>query len=157
MTAISAEQAEEQATPENTAGTPLLTVENLRVSFGAAEVVRGVSFTARNGECLAIVGESGSGKSVTARTLVGLTGAGSRVAADRIELADVDLTRQSERAWRSIRGRGIGFILQDADGLARSATCRVERRDRRAVAELHGWGTQGVARRPRRDRTARIA
>ena len=45
---------------------PLLTVENLRVSFGDAEVVKGISFTARLGRCLAIVGESGSGKSVRA-------------------------------------------------------------------------------------------
>lgn len=48
----------------------LLAIENLRVSFGDAEVVKGISFVARSGECLAIVGETGSGKSVTARTLV---------------------------------------------------------------------------------------
>ena len=126
-------------------GSPLLTVENLRVRFGGTEVVKGITFTTRLGRCLAIVGESGSGKSVTARTLVGLTGPGSRVQADRIELAgpklaSTDLTRQSERSWRAIRGREIGFILQDA-----LASLDQLRRVGDEVAEplrVHGWGTR---------------
>ncbi|WP_433294054.1 dipeptide ABC transporter ATP-binding protein [Actinoplanes sp. CA-030573] len=92
----------------------LLSVGNLRVSFAGREVVKGISFDAYPGRCLAIVGESGSGKSVTARTLVGLTGAGSHVTADRIELDGLDLATRSERSWRAIRGRDIGFVLQDA-------------------------------------------
>ncbi|GIE99551.1 dipeptide ABC transporter ATP-binding protein [Paractinoplanes rishiriensis] len=95
-------------------GAALLRVENLRVAFGDTEVVKGISFTARPGGCLAIVGESGSGKSVTARTLVGLTGARSRVSADRLDLDGHDLLTTGERAWRSLRGRRAGFVLQDA-------------------------------------------
>ena len=64
---MTAAAATEQTAIHAAAGTPLLTVENLRVSFGNAEVVKGISFTAHPGRCLAIVGESGSGKSVTAR------------------------------------------------------------------------------------------
>jgi peptide/nickel transport system ATP-binding protein len=132
-------------TADGAVGSPLLTVENLRVSFGGTEVVKGISFTTRLGRCLAIVGESGSGKSVTARTLVGLTGPGAQVQADRIELASVnltsvDLTRQSERSWRAIRGRQIGFILQDA-----LASLDQLRRVGDEVAEplkVHGWGTR---------------
>ncbi len=119
---------------------PLLTVEDLHVSFGDTEVVKGVSFEARPGRCLAIVGESGSGKSVTARTLVGLTGAGSQVSAGRLELADTDLREVGERAWRRIRGKEIGFVLQDAlVSLDQLRTVGAE------VAEplrLHGWGTR---------------
>lgn len=96
----------------------LLRVENLRVSFErrgrTTEVVHGVSFALEAGRCLAIVGESGSGKSVTARTLVGLTGPGARVDADRLELAGRDLTRLRGRQWRSVRGREVGLVLQDA-------------------------------------------
>ena len=138
MTNIETEQATEQAAVDN--GAPLLTVDGLRVSFGRAEVVNGVSFTTRPGRCLAIVGESGSGKSVTARTLVGLTGPGAQVQAGRIDLAGTDLTRQSERAWRSIRGRRIGFILQDA-----LVSLDQLRRVGDEVAEplkVHGWGTR---------------
>ena len=118
----------------------LLTVENLRVSFDATEVVNGISFTARRGQCLAIVGESGSGKSVTARTLVGLTGPGAHVRADCIALAGIDLTHRSERGWRAIRGRDIGFILQDA-----LVSLDQLRRVGDEVAEplrVHGWGTK---------------
>ena len=142
---MTAAAATEQTEIDAAAGTPLLTVENLRVSFGNAEVVKGISFTARPGRCLAIVGESGSGKSVTARTLVGLTGLNSAVQADRIDLAGLDLTRQSQRSWRAIRGRQIGFILQDAlvslDQLRRAGD---------EVAEplaVHRWGTRASRRR----------
>ncbi len=93
---------------------PLLEVEGLRVSFAGKEVVKGISFTAHAGRCLAIVGESGSGKSVTARTLVGLTGAGARVEADRLALGTHDLATLGERQWRRIRGKEVGFVLQDA-------------------------------------------
>jgi peptide/nickel transport system ATP-binding protein len=136
--------ATEQVAVAAAASVPLLAVENLRVSFGDAEVVKGISFVTHPGRCLAIVGESGSGKSVTARTLVGLTGPGSQVQADRIDLAGVDLTRQSERSWRAIRGREIGFILQDAlvslDQLRRVGDEITE------PLKLHGWGTRASRR-----------
>ncbi|GAA3221068.1 dipeptide ABC transporter ATP-binding protein [Dactylosporangium siamense] len=122
--------------------TELLRVENLRVSFGATEVVGGISFTARPGQCLAIVGESGSGKSVTARTLVGLTGPGARVSADRIDLAGADLLHTTERAWRGLRGRQIGFVLQDA-----LVSLDQLRRVGDEVAEplkLHRWGNRAA-------------
>jgi peptide/nickel transport system ATP-binding protein len=132
------EQGVERAVADD--GAPLLTVEGLRVRFGSDEVVKGISFTTRPGRCLAIVGESGSGKSVTARTLVGLTGSGAQVQAGRIDLAGTDLTRQTERSWRSIRGRQIGFILQDA-----LVSLDQLRRVGDEVAEplkVHGWGTR---------------
>ena len=50
----------------------LLEAEDLRVSYGTFEAVRGVSFTLSKGEILGIVGESGSGKSTIARTVMGL-------------------------------------------------------------------------------------
>jgi peptide/nickel transport system ATP-binding protein len=146
VTAATAEENAEQNTAANAhapgAGSALLQVENLRVSFGDAEVVRGISFTARTGRCLAIVGESGSGKSVTARTLVGLTGPGSRVSADRIDLAGRDLTRQSERSWRAIRGREIGFILQDA--LVSLDQLRLVGDEITEPLKLHGWGNRAT-------------
>ena len=95
--------------------TSLLQVEDLTVAFGDRDpVVRGVSFDVAPGECLAIVGESGSGKSVTARTLLGLAGAGAQVDATILELQGKPLLDNRDRDWRRIRGREVGFVLQDA-------------------------------------------
>jgi peptide/nickel transport system ATP-binding protein len=107
------------STPEPAAaGSPLLQVENLKVGFGrrgsVTEVVHGISFAVESGKCLAIVGESGSGKTVTARTLVGLTGERSHVEAERLELNGRSLVGLSGRGWREVRGAEIGFVLQDA-------------------------------------------
>ncbi|MEV6098588.1 ABC transporter ATP-binding protein [Nocardia sp. NPDC051981] len=97
---------------------PVLHVDDLHVSFGRGgdrvAAVRGIGFELAAGECLALVGESGSGKSVTARALLGLTGPGSTVAARSLRLGDIDLDRLSAREWRSVRGREIALILQDA-------------------------------------------
>lgn len=95
---------------------PVLSVRGLSVGFGrpATTVVRDISFELGGGECLAIVGESGSGKSVTARTLLGLAGQGSRVEAEHITLAGRSLLGLRPSAWRGIRGREIGLVLQDA-------------------------------------------
>ena len=92
----------------------LLNVADLTVGFGDHEVVRGLSFHVAPGECFAIVGESGSGKSVTARTILGLAGPTARVGATRLELNGKSLLGNKDRDWRRIRGREVGFVLQDA-------------------------------------------
>jgi peptide/nickel transport system ATP-binding protein len=95
---------------------PLLTVENLRVSFptraGLVEAVRGVSFTLGR-ERLGIVGESGSGKSQTGRAIMGLTPAQARISADRLQFGDTDLLTASPARRRSLRGKQLAMILQD--------------------------------------------
>jgi peptide/nickel transport system ATP-binding protein len=102
---------------------PLLRVEDLCVTFptaqGPVEAVQGVSFAIAAGEILALVGQSGSGKSVTARSLVGLAGPRAQVDARAMTIVDhdgrtVDLLRLTPSAWRAVRGRQIGFVLQDA-------------------------------------------
>jgi peptide/nickel transport system ATP-binding protein len=54
-----------------------INVSNLNVRFGAAHVVRDVSFRVNVGESYGIVGESGSGKSTVLRALAGLNRAWS--------------------------------------------------------------------------------
>ncbi|MEU6432060.1 ABC transporter ATP-binding protein [Microbispora sp. NPDC046973] len=97
---------------------PLLEVAGLSVDFatrrGVVRAVRDVDLSLRAGECLAVVGESGSGKSVTARTLLGLAGPGARVRARTLSFEGRDLRRLSGREWRRLRGRRIGYVLQDA-------------------------------------------
>ncbi|MFD1544140.1 dipeptide ABC transporter ATP-binding protein [Nonomuraea guangzhouensis] len=92
----------------------MVSVADLRVSFGGTEVVRGVSLSVAAGECVAIVGESGSGKSVTARSLLGLAGPGSRVEAGSFDLSGRDVRGFRPADWRRLRGRFAGLVLQDA-------------------------------------------
>src|SRR5712691_8268196 len=51
---------------------PVLSLRNLRVSYGEREILHGISFDVVRGETLVILGGSGSGKSTLLRTLVGL-------------------------------------------------------------------------------------
>lgn len=96
----------------------LLGIEGLNVSFstprGRVDVVRDVSLALAPGKALALVGESGSGKTVTARTLVGLNAANAKITADRLDVLGRDALALSERQWRGVRGKEVGYILQDA-------------------------------------------
>ncbi len=98
--------------------TPVVELEGLSVGFGRGahrrEVVHDLGLSIRPGECLALVGESGSGKSITARTLVGLTGPGAHVRSRTQRFNGQDASAWSERRWARVRGREAGFILQDA-------------------------------------------
>jgi peptide/nickel transport system ATP-binding protein len=125
-----------------------LHVDGLSVGFERGGVVRqvvsDVSFDLAHGECVAIVGESGSGKSVTARTLVGLTGHGAVVQARALELDGRDVRTLSARDWRRTRGRRVGFVLQDA--LVSLDPLRPVGKEIEESLRLHGWRDRGRRR-----------
>jgi phospholipid/cholesterol/gamma-HCH transport system ATP-binding protein len=50
----------------------MISLRDLRVSYGTREILHGISFDVHRGETLVILGGSGSGKSTLLRTLVGL-------------------------------------------------------------------------------------
>jgi branched-chain amino acid transport system ATP-binding protein len=52
--------------------TALLEVEDLHVSYGAIEAVKGISFTVDEGQVVTLIGGNGAGKTTTLRTLSGL-------------------------------------------------------------------------------------
>jgi peptide/nickel transport system ATP-binding protein len=93
---------------------PVVDVQDLSVAFGDRTVVRDVSFTLEAGRCVAVVGESGSGKSVTARSLLGLNGPASVTTASSLSLGGRDLRDLTDGAWRRVRGKEVGYVLQDA-------------------------------------------
>jgi peptide/nickel transport system ATP-binding protein len=96
---------------------PLLTVEDLRVSFateeGVVQAVDGVSFDLEAGEVLAVVGESGSGKSVTAMTLMGLTRSPNARFEGTAHYKGTELIQAPEDHLRRVRGAEIAMIFQD--------------------------------------------
>lgn len=91
----------------------ILRVEGLSVSYGGHEVVSDVSFDLPRGHSLALIGESGSGKSTIARSLLRLLPAGVGRATGHVEVEGQDVLHLSERQFRPLRGRTIGFVPQD--------------------------------------------
>jgi len=92
---------------------PLLSLENLEVSFPAGAVVRGVSLSVKRGETLGVVGESGSGKTMTALSALRLVPEPGRVTAGKIVFEGKNLLELSEKDMRQIRGGRIAMIFQD--------------------------------------------
>jgi ABC-type dipeptide/oligopeptide/nickel transport system ATPase component len=97
---------------------PLLSVENLRVSYqspaGDREAVAGISFAIEPGEIVALVGESGSGKTATALSIMQILPDHARVGpGSAIRFEGRDLLTLSERELRDLRGRRIGMVFQE--------------------------------------------
>lgn len=112
-TATATSEATAAAEVEGTSEQPaLLRVEGLTVSYGRTEVVSDVGFSLGRGESLALIGESGSGKSTIARSLLRLLPDGG-AARGRVELEGRDILALSERRFRPLRGRALGFVPQD--------------------------------------------
>lgn len=59
-------------TAEEPNRSPLLTVRDLRKSYGSTEVLKGVEFTLEPGQSAMVLGESGSGKTTLSRCVAGL-------------------------------------------------------------------------------------
>lgn len=92
-------------------GAPLLEVRDLRVRFGAKEVVRGVDFAIAPGEKLALVGESGSGKTITALSLLRLV-ADAEISGQAL-WNERNMLSFSERSMRALRGGEIAMVFQE--------------------------------------------
>ncbi|RAU24005.1 microcin ABC transporter ATP-binding protein [Paramagnetospirillum kuznetsovii] len=93
---------------------PLLVVDDLAVSFGPVDAVKGVSFTLARGETLALVGESGSGKSVTALSILQLLPyPRAHHPRGSIALEGVELVGAPEPVLRRVRGARVAMVFQE--------------------------------------------
>jgi oligopeptide/dipeptide ABC transporter ATP-binding protein len=94
----------------------VVVVESLSVTFpdegGHGEVVRGVSFSVKEGQRVGLVGESGSGKSLTARAIMQLIPSPGKVSAGEIRVAGNSgaLSAVNAPHWR---GTTVAMITQD--------------------------------------------
>ncbi|MGB9791840.1 MAG: ABC transporter ATP-binding protein [Thermacetogeniaceae bacterium] len=81
----------------------VLEVKDLKVAYGRAQVVNGVSLEVHEGECVAIVGANGAGKTSIIRAVMGLV----PPVAGRVILNGVDITDRP--AWERVT-RGVGYV-----------------------------------------------
>lgn len=94
--------------------TPVLSVENLRVTFNQEQhVVDDISFAIYPSETFALVGESGSGKSMTALSVLQLLPNNAQISATSIVLQDDNLLDATEEELCKVRGKRIGLVFQD--------------------------------------------
>jgi oligopeptide/dipeptide ABC transporter ATP-binding protein len=94
--------------------TPLLAIEQLRVTFGPARAVDGVSLAIGARETVGVVGESGCGKTVTALSILRLIQPPGRIeAGSRVMFEGRDLLALPDREIRAVRGNRIAMIFQE--------------------------------------------
>ena len=107
-------------TPETSAQTSLISVQDLHVSFHVLRgtswttipAARGVSFEVNKGEILGLVGESGSGKSVSTTAIPGLLPQNAECTG-HIYYKGIDLLSLSQKELREYRGQKIAIIFQE--------------------------------------------
>lgn len=83
-------------------------VVDVHKAFGAQQVLRGVSFEVRRGQCLGIMGGSGTGKSVLLRHLIGLM----KPDRGQVEVMGRDVPSLSARELAEMR-RHMGYVFQE--------------------------------------------
>jgi branched-chain amino acid transport system ATP-binding protein len=85
---------------------PLLTVQNLRAWYGAAQILYDLNFEVGRGEVVALMGRNGAGKSTTMKAIMGLLARSQ--GAVRFNGSDISRLRPFE-----IARKGIGFTPED--------------------------------------------
>jgi branched-chain amino acid transport system ATP-binding protein len=107
----------------------LLSVEDLRVSYGAIQALRGISLELRKGEVVALIGGNGAGKTSTLRAVSGML----RPVGGRVVLEGKDITGTKSHLLvpkgmaHAPEGRGIFLNLTVEENLSLGAYLRTDR------------------------------
>lgn len=116
----------------------------------SATVLKGLTFSIREGEFVAIIGPSGSGKS----TLMHILGALDSPTSGKYQLDGQDVSQMSDNALADVRARKIGFVFQSFNLLPRVSVERnvqlpllytntpVAERRKRTIAALRQAGME---------------
>ena len=116
----------------------MLTVSDLRVSYGPIEVIHGISLEVNEGECVALIGANGAGKSSTLRAICGLVPA----AAGTISFEGRDITNQSGHAivragiTMCPEGRQVFPQMSTVQNLRMGAYARTDRQQAADLEEM---------------------
>lgn len=97
----------------------MIEVKGLRIvagnaSEGTTEIVKGVDFSVKKGEVLALIGESGSGKTTIALSLLGYTRQGCSFAGGSVRVGGTDVLTLDEAGRRELRARTVAYVAQSA-------------------------------------------
>ena len=96
--------------------TPVFELNHLQVSLRGKkqnmDLVKGVSFSVKQGECLGILGESGSGKSMSIKAAMGLLDKNFAVSGSA-KFQGEELIGKCAEELRRLRGGQIGIVLQN--------------------------------------------
>lgn len=107
----------EPAAPATRSPDSIVRVRGLRVlTRGGNAILENVSLDLIPGEILGIVGESGSGKTTTARALLGYASPGTQIVSGEIEVDGHEISRDTDRRLRAVRGGVIAYVPQNPGG-----------------------------------------
>lgn len=92
---------------KNTHEKVVLRIEDLQLSFGEKEVLKGFELELREGENIAVMGRSGSGKSVSIKCVVGLL----KPDDGKIEVLEKDISTLDQHEMDDLRAE-LGYLFQ---------------------------------------------
>ena len=87
---------------------PILKVENLFVSYGAIQAIKGISFEIQKGEIVSLIGANGAGKTSTLRAISGIVESQGNIFLNDINLNSIPTHERVKHGLaQSPEGRGI--------------------------------------------------
>ena len=86
----------------------MITLHDIRKSFGTLEVLKGIDLTIGRGEVVSIVGPSGAGKT----TLLQILGTLDRPDSGQVLFDGIDVSAYKEKQLSAFRNQHIGFVFQ---------------------------------------------
>ncbi len=86
----------------------MITIKDIKKSFGTLEVLKGIDLHIAKGEVVSIVGPSGAGKT----TLLQIIGTLDKPDAGSVCVDGIDTTQLSQKKLSDFRNRHIGFVFQ---------------------------------------------
>ncbi|GBC61568.1 ABC transporter ATP-binding protein [Desulfonema ishimotonii] len=120
---------------------PVLETEDLCIGIERnrqlSPVVRGVTFSLKQGEIFGLAGGSGAGKTLTACALSGLLARPARMSGGLIRVSGCEIRPESLRLWRGRRGRAVFMIFQDTAS-ALNPVLAAGRQIREVLIEVRG-------------------